>query len=519
MDFSEHASLAVRHRPRRFVDVVGQRHVKVPLQRAVADSAVPKQTLFSGGSGLGKTTIARILAAAVLCETSSDARESGDSCTTCATCRDIHAGTHPDVVEIDAASNGRVDEIREIAARAHLAPLRGRFRVYIIDEAHGLSQAGGQAFLKLLEEPPAHVLFMLATTDPERMLHTNRSRCVQFELLPPTPEEIAAHVRDVAEREQVSITDTTALELVQASPVELGLRGVLMTLEKVLPVLRASGAVRIDVADVLGRPSTADVDRLTTALATADLAGVFTALETLQVRHPLAQVLEQVARRLEQLLVDAVLQRAPAASIRSKVAASDLVLAARRDGSRLAALVAFTKIAALADPDLTATAVKPASEASESESDASIPEAWVAEPDPSDMVPPSIAAEQEYPAEPIPAEPAPPPTAVLPVIDDTGYVVDPFTETTTPPPPMSGATDSNAAEAHTTLLAAVAAMESRRSRIAAAALRPAVPSFRDGVLWLALPAGTLRALEADAALIAAAAERSGLQVQLETPVK
>ena len=149
------------------------------------------------GSGLGKTTLARCVAAALLCLDPKD----GDACRVCESCLDISdpSRTHPDVIEFDAASNGQKDQIRELAARAQVAPVRSQHRVYIIDEAHGLSRDGGQAFLKLLEEPPPHVIFMLATTDPEKMLRTNRSRCVEFSLSRPTDRELAEHLVRVAE--------------------------------------------------------------------------------------------------------------------------------------------------------------------------------------------------------------------------------------------------------------------------------------------------------------------------------
>jgi DNA polymerase-3 subunit gamma/tau len=269
--------LATKHRPRRLADLVGQRHVTAVLQKALQSHRVPHQLLFSGGSGLGKTTVARVVAAALLCEQPVE----GDACGTCESCLDIFEPnrSHPDVVEFDAASNGQKEQIRELAARALTSPVRGEYRVYIIDEAHGLSQGGGQAFLKLLEEPPAHVVFMLATTDPEKMLKTNRGRCVEFELARPSDEELAEHLRSVATRETWELTSEAALAIVRATDSALGVRGLLMTLEKLQEALAWGEPLELDdVTSLLGLPPASLIERLWAAVLQADKN---TALDTL----------------------------------------------------------------------------------------------------------------------------------------------------------------------------------------------------------------------------------------------
>jgi DNA polymerase III subunit gamma/tau len=298
------ASLAVRHRPRRFRDVIGQRHVKVPLQRAISAGRLPQQILLSGGSGLGKTTLARICAAALMCDSPEVDSDGADACGRCASCRDIAAGNHLDVIEIDAASHGRVDEIRELASRAYLAPLRAKVRVYIVDEAHGLSAAGGQAFLKLLEEPPAHVRFLLATTDPDKMLHTNRSRCAEFELLPPSTSDLTAHLVAIARREGVEMSGESAELVIGAAARDLGVRGAVMALDKVLPVLGSGPVDRDRLAELLGEPPTSALDELVRHVVELNPVAALRVYAELRDRFPDRKLLDGLAGRFTTQLVD-----------------------------------------------------------------------------------------------------------------------------------------------------------------------------------------------------------------------
>lgn len=274
-------SLAAKSRPARLSEVVGQRHATSVLLKALQKGTLPQQILFSGGSGLGKTTLARCVAAALLCESPVD----GDACGECQSCLDISTPSriHPDVVEFDAASNGQKEQIKDLATRAQTAPQRGAHRVYIIDEAHGLSREGGQAFLKLLEEPPPHVIFMLATTDPEKMLRTNRSRCVEFELTRPTDTELSEHLVRVAAQEGLALSAESAAMLVETNDPNLGVRGLLMTLEKISPALSWGVAPTDDeVATLLGVPPTAKMDALLKAIDAQDKAGVLNLLDKLR---------------------------------------------------------------------------------------------------------------------------------------------------------------------------------------------------------------------------------------------
>src|SRR3954467_10572691 len=175
-----------RYRPEPFAEVIGQDHVTEPLRAALAGNRVNHAYLFSGPRGCGKTTSARILARALNCEQAPVA----DPCGQCESCRDLGRGGPGsiDVIEIDAASHGGVDDARDLREKAFIAPVRSRFKVYIIDEAHMVSTQGFNALLKLVEEPPPHLRFIFATTEPEKVLPTIRSRThhYPFRLIPPS---------------------------------------------------------------------------------------------------------------------------------------------------------------------------------------------------------------------------------------------------------------------------------------------------------------------------------------------
>src|SRR6266702_536837 len=171
--------LARKWRPKRFAEMVGQEHVLRALGNALDSGKVHHAFLFTGTRGVGKTTIARILAKSLNCET---AGVSSNPCGICAACREIDEGRFVDLIEVDAASRTKVDDTRELLDNVQYAPSRGRFKVYLIDEVHMLSNHSFNALLKTLEEPPPHVKFILATTDPQKLLITVLSRCLQFNL-------------------------------------------------------------------------------------------------------------------------------------------------------------------------------------------------------------------------------------------------------------------------------------------------------------------------------------------------
>ena len=172
----KHASLAARYRPQSFAEVVGQDMIKEVLSRASAEGRVASGYLFCGTRGVGKTTIARIFAKALNCAHAPAA----EPCNECEQCRKITAGIHPDVVEIDGASNNSVDDARALREKIGYSPMEGRYKIFIIDEAHMLSKSAFNALLKTLEEPPSHVVFIFATTEVHRFPATILSRCQVF---------------------------------------------------------------------------------------------------------------------------------------------------------------------------------------------------------------------------------------------------------------------------------------------------------------------------------------------------
>ena len=192
--------LARKWRPKTFADLVGQEHVVKALQNALAAGRLHHAYLLTGTRGVGKTTIARILAKSLNCENA----QHGEPCGQCQSCRDIDAGRFVDLLEIDAASNTGIDNIREVLENAQYAPTAGKYKVYIIDEVHMLSKSAFNAMLKTLEEPPEHVKFILATTDPHKVPVTVLSRCLQFVLRNMTAQQVSNHLAHILDAEQIA---------------------------------------------------------------------------------------------------------------------------------------------------------------------------------------------------------------------------------------------------------------------------------------------------------------------------
>ncbi|EGC16714.1 DNA polymerase III subunit tau [Kingella denitrificans] len=237
--------LARKWRPKTFADLVGQQHVVKALQNALDKGRLHHAYLLTGTRGVGKTTIARILAKSLNCENA----QHGEPCGQCQSCRDIDAGRFVDLLEIDAASNTGIDNIREVLENAQYAPTAGKYKVYIIDEVHMLSKSAFNAMLKTLEEPPEHVKFILATTDPHKVPITVLSRCLQFVLRNLTPQQVADHLTHVLKTEKI-VYEPAALALLGRAA-QGSMRDALSLLDQTIAM--GSGSVKeTDVRDMIG---------------------------------------------------------------------------------------------------------------------------------------------------------------------------------------------------------------------------------------------------------------------------
>jgi DNA polymerase III subunit gamma/tau len=210
--------LARKYRPQKFSDVIGQEHVTRTLQNAIAQERIAHGYIFSGHRGIGKTTVARILAMALNCRSTNDTtgKPPIEPCGICDSCTEIRAGNAVDVIEIDAATNRGIDEIRELREAARYRPARDRFKIYILDEAHQITDAAFNALLKTLEEPPSHVVFMMATTQPEDIPQTIRSRCQHFSFRAVKFDDIMGQLREIVTQEKIPADDDALALLAEA---------------------------------------------------------------------------------------------------------------------------------------------------------------------------------------------------------------------------------------------------------------------------------------------------------------
>ena len=237
-----------KYRPKVFADVYGQEHVTSTLLNEIKDGRISHAYLFTGSRGTGKTTCAKILAKAVNCEHN----QNGEPCNECEVCRGLDAGTIYDVVEIDAASNNGVDNIRDLREEANYTPARGKYRVYIIDEVHMLSTGAFNALLKTLEEPPAHVIFILATTEVHKLPATILSRCQRFDFKRIQPETMSVRLKEVAQAENMNLSNEAALLISRIA--DGGMRDALSILDQCAGRSRdIDEALVSDVAGIAGR--------------------------------------------------------------------------------------------------------------------------------------------------------------------------------------------------------------------------------------------------------------------------
>ncbi len=255
--------LARKWRPRKFAELVGQEHVVRALTNALETGRMHHAYLFTGTRGVGKTTIARIFAKSLNCERG----QSADPCGECSVCTAVDEGRFVDLLEIDAASNTGVDDVREVIENAQYAPSRGRFKVYLVDEVHMLSKNAFNALLKTLEEPPPHVKFLLATTDPQKLPVTVLSRCLKFNLKRLLPEQISGQMRHILGAENIAYEDSAIGELARAA--DGSLRDGLSLLDQAIAY--GGGALHADdVRTMLGSVARGQVLGVLDALAAGD---------------------------------------------------------------------------------------------------------------------------------------------------------------------------------------------------------------------------------------------------------
>ncbi len=296
--------LARKWRPRQFSEMVGQEHVLRALINALEHDRLHHAYLFTGTRGVGKTTVARILAKSLNCERGVSAAPCGE----CGACREIDEGRFVDLIEVDAASRTKVEDTRELLENVQYAPTRGRYKVYLIDEVHMLSNHSFNALLKTLEEPPPHVKFLLATTDPQKLPVTILSRCLQFNLRRLAPDLIGAHLGEVLGREAIEAEPPALAELARAA--DGSMRDALSLLDQAIAY--GGGTVReADVRAMLGTLDRARVAGLLEALAEGDGAQVVERLAALAEQAPdYPSVLAELLSLLHHL---ALLQAVPSA--------------------------------------------------------------------------------------------------------------------------------------------------------------------------------------------------------------
>ena len=300
--------LARKYRPQRFADVAGQEHVTVTLMNALTQNRIAHGYIFSGHRGIGKTTIARILAMALNCRNpiGSAQRPTAEPCEVCESCTEIRAGNAVDVIEIDAATNRGIDEIRELRDAARYRPARDKYKIYILDEAHQITDAAFNALLKTLEEPPDHIVFMMATTQPEDIPQTVRSRCQHFSFHAVKLVDILGELRGIAEREGVDANDGALSLLAEAG--DGSMRDALSIMDQAIasaPI--EDGRPRLDVGQIrelMGTVPNAVFEKILEAVDGNRSAEVITvANQLLDAGNSPAQLARQFVRYLRNCVI------------------------------------------------------------------------------------------------------------------------------------------------------------------------------------------------------------------------
>ncbi len=290
-------ALARKWRPKTFADTVGQEHVLKALMNALETGRLHHAYLFTGTRGVGKTTIARILAKALNCE----AGVTAEPCGECSACREIDEGRFVDLIEVDAASKTKVDDTRDLLDNVQYAAARGRYKVYLIDEVHMLSKSSFNALLKTLEEPPEHVKFLLATTDPQKLPVTVLSRCLQFNLKRMTPRLISERLTHICGAEEID-SEPAALALL-ARAADGSMRDALSLLDQAIAY--CGGKIEEgQTATMLGTIDRDHVGRIMSLLASGDAKGIVDVIREIDEQFPdYSRLLDDIARDLQRVAV------------------------------------------------------------------------------------------------------------------------------------------------------------------------------------------------------------------------
>src|SRR5438132_5538244 len=258
--------LARRYRSGNFDELIGQEHIAQTLKKAIDSKRIAHAYLFCGTRGTGKTSTARILAKALNCEASD--KPTTEPFGKCESCKAIARGDDIDVIEIDAASNTGVDNIRELIENSQYRPARSRFKVYIVDEVHMLSKSAFNALLKTLEEPPSHVKFILATTEPEKILPTILSRCQRYDFRNIPTREIASHLRDICKKEKIAADEDALLLVAKAGAGSM--RDSLSLLDRLLSIGEKNLSVEM-IEQLLGLPKSQLIFDLADSIGQGDV--------------------------------------------------------------------------------------------------------------------------------------------------------------------------------------------------------------------------------------------------------
>ncbi len=267
-----HVALPLKYRPMTFADVVGQEHVVRTLRHAIESGRVANAYLFIGPRGIGKTTLSRIFAKALNCTSPKGV----EPCGKCVNCREIAAGNSLDVVELDAASHNKVEDVKPLLEQCQFAPASSKYKIYIVDECHMLSNAAWNAMLKTLEEPPPHLRFIFATTEGDKVLATIISRCQRFDLRRIQTHDIVARLKDVCAKEKVEATDDALLAIARGA--EGGMRDALSSLDQLIS-FKGSKIEEADALGVFGLVSRSELESLAGAVLKGDVAAILKAID------------------------------------------------------------------------------------------------------------------------------------------------------------------------------------------------------------------------------------------------